>query len=258
MTRRTLPAATAAGVLSLTLFITDVCKAQSAFFDEGNQRYQAGDFEGALEQYQQILGQGLESGAVYYNIGNAYFKIGQLGRAILSYERARRLMPNDSDLLANLELARSMTTDNIAPRPEFWLFRAVSWWVGLLPQPALAWLVTLAYLVTMGAIILVILRPTESLVTWLRRVALVASTVSLIFGLNLMIRELGIGSADTAVIIEDEVMVQSAPSDDSELQIFAVHEGTKVSIERQSDTWIEIVLEDGKVGWIRAELLEPI
>ena len=258
MNRRALPTATAAGVLSLALFITDVCKAQSAFFDEGNQRYQAGDFEGALEQYQQILGQGLESGEVYYNIGNAYFKIGRLGPAILSYERARQLMPNDSDLLANLELARSMTTDDIPPRPEFWLFRAVGWWVELLPQSALAWLVALAYLVTIAAIIIVILKPTESLVTWLRRVALVAGTVSLVFGLNLMIRELSIGATEAAVIMDEEVIVQSAPSDDSELQIFAVHEGTKVSIGRQSDTWVEIVLEDGKVGWIRAEQLEPI
>jgi len=155
-------------------------------------------------------------------------------------------------------LSGSMTTDDIPPRPEFWLFRAVGWWVELLPQSALAWLVALAYLVTIAAIIIVILKPTESLVTWLRRVALVAGTVSLVFGLNLMIRELSIGATEAAVIMDEEVIVQSAPSDDSELQIFAVHEGTKVSIGRQSDTWVEIVLEDGKVGWIRAEQLEPI
>ena len=258
MTQRPLAALTVPVWLGLTLLTPDVCTAQSAFFDEGNQRYQTGDFDGALAQYQQILGQELESGELYYNIGNTYFKMGRLGPAILSYERARRLMPSDDDLLANLELARSMTVDDIAARPDFWLFRAIGWWVGLLPQPVLAWLVALAYLATMAAIILVILRPTGPLRTWLRRMALAGTVVTLVFALNLIIRELGISAAETAVIMDDEVAVQSAPSDDTELQIFSVHEGTKVSIDRRSDTWAEIVLEDGKVGWIRAEQLEPI
>ncbi len=258
MTQKPLSGLTVTVWLGLTLLTPDVCTAQSAFFDEGNQRYQTGDFDGALEQYQQILGQELESGELYYNIGNTYFKMGRLGPAILSYERARRLMPSDDDLLANLELARSMTVDDIAARPDYWLFRAIGWWVGLLPQPVLAWLVALAYLATMAAIILVILRPTEPLRTWLRRMALAGIIVTLVFALNLIIRELGIGAAEAAVIMDDEVTVQSAPSDDTELQIFSVHEGTKVNIDRRSDAWAEIVLEDGKVGWIRAEQLEPI
>ena len=56
----------------------------------------------------------------------------------------------------------------------------------------------------------------------------------------------------------EETAVQSAPSGDSALQIFAVHEGTKVRTDRRSEAWVEIILEDGKVGWIRADQLEPI
>lgn len=242
----------------LGLLTAEVCAGQGAFFDEGNQRYQAGDFDGALERYAQILDDGLESGELYYNIGNTYFKLGELGPAILYYERARRLMPSDGDLLANLELARSLTADEIAPLPGFWLFRAGGWWVGLVPRGALVWLVALAYLVAMTAVILVILRPATALAAWGRRLAIAGATVTLVLGLNLAVRELGIGADEEAVIMAEETAVQSAPSDDSALQIFAVHEGTKVRTDRRSDVWIEIILEDGKVGWVRADQLEPI
>ena len=242
----------------LGLLTAEVCAGQGAFFDEGNQRYQAGDFDEALEHYAQILDDGLESGELYYNIGNTYFKLGELGPAILYYERARRLMPGDGDLLANLELARSLTADEMASLPGFWLFRAVGWWVELVPRGALVWLVALAYLVAMMAVILVILRPATVLAAWGRRLAITGATVTLVFGLNLAVRELGIGAAEEAVIMAEETAVQSAPSDDSALQIFAIHEGTKVQTDRRSDAWIEIILEDGKVGWVRADQLEPI
>ncbi len=256
LTRRTLTEITVS--VWLGLLTAGVCAGQGAFFDEGNLRYQEGNFDGALERYSRILDDGLESGELYYNVGNTYFKLGELGPAILYYERARRLMPGDDDLLANLELARSLTVDEIAPLPGFWLFRAVGWWVGLLPRPALVWLVAVAYLIAIAAVILLILRPATVLAAWGRRVAIAGAAVTLIFGLTLGVRELGIGAAEEAVIMAVETAVQSAPSDDSALQIFAVHEGTKVRTDRRSDAWIEIVLEDGKVGWVRADQLEPI
>jgi tetratricopeptide (TPR) repeat protein len=255
---RTPTTLTATIVVLFGLLTADVCTGQNAFFDEGNQLYQAGDFEAALERYAQILDDGLESGELYYNIGNTYFKLGELGPAILYYERARRLMPSDDDLLANLELARSLTVDQVAPLPGFWLFRVVGWWVALLPRSALGWLVALAYLTAMTAIVVVILRPGTALAVWGRRLAITGATVTVVFGLNLAVRELGVGAAEEAVIMVEETEVQSAPSEDSALQIFAVHEGTKVRIDRRSDLWIEIVLEDGKVGWVRADQLEPI
>jgi tetratricopeptide (TPR) repeat protein len=256
MTTRPILTLTAAAWLGL--LTAGVCAGQGAFFDEGNQRYQEGDFDSALERYAQILDDGLESGVLYYNIGNTYFKLGELGPAILYYERARRLMPGDGDLLANLDLARSLTADDIAPLPGFWLFRAVSWWVELLPRRALVWLVAIAYLIAIAAAILVILRPSTVLAAWGRRLAIAGATVTLVFGVNLAVRELGVGAAEEAVIMAKETAVQSAPSDDGALQIFAVHEGTKVRTDRRSDAWIEIILEDGKVGWVRADQLEPI
>ena len=250
--------AAALGALWLLLLAAAPAPAQSAFFDEGNRLYQAGDFEGALDRYRRILDEGLESGELYYNIGNAHFRLGELAPAILNYERARRLMPGDDDLLANLALARSMTADDITPRPEFWLFRAIGWWVGLLPRAALIWLVALAWVTAVAGTALVVLRPGAGLAAWARRIALAAAAVTLGLGVNLVVRELGLGAAEEAIVMAEEAQVQSAPSDDPALRVFAVHAGTKVAVDRRSDEWVEIVLEDGAVGWLRAVELELV
>ncbi len=251
-------AVTALGALWLLLLAAAPAEAQSAFFDEGNRLYQAGDFEGALDRYRRILDEGLESGELYYNIGNAHFRLGELAPAILNYERARHLMPGDDDLLANLALARSMTADDITPQPRFWLFRAAGWWVGLLPRAALIWLVALAWVTAFAGAAVVVLRPRPGLAALARRAALAAAAATVVLGVNLVVRELGLGAAEEAIVMAEEAQVQSAPSDDTALQIFAVHAGTKVAVDRRADEWVEIALEDGAVGWMRAAQLELV
>ncbi|MDH3735265.1 MAG: tetratricopeptide repeat protein [Gemmatimonadota bacterium] len=226
-------------------------------FQSGNSLYQVGDFEGALAAYQQILDAGVESGDLHYNIGNAQFKLGRLGPAILSYERAREVSPSDENVLANLGLARSLTSDQITPLPGFWVPRAWSWWVDLLPRGLLLGVVALGYLLTMS---LIIVRITSR--GGIRRavgpaVAVVAA-LTLIFTLNLAIRQFGLGRSDFGVVMVVETPVQSAPADDPGLQLFSIHEGTRVRIDRVSDGWLEIVLDDGQVGWLRATAIERI
>ena len=244
------------------MLLVGVCSgalaAQEAFFDEGNRRYQEGDYAGAIELYERILESGLESGELHYNLGNAWFRLGALGPAILHYERARRIMPRDGDLGANLELARALTVDQVTPLPGFWLFRVARWWVDLLSRPTLLAVVTLAWLTAMTALIAAILGRGGSLPAWSGRVAATAGVATLMFGLSLAARELELGRPDEAVIMVEEAAVHSAPSDDSALLIFTVHEGTKVRVERRSDEWVEIVLEDGKVGWVRSGQLTLI
>ena len=175
--------------------------AQEAFFDEGNRRYQEGDYTGAVELYERILESGLESGELHYNLGNAWFRLGEIGPAILHYERARRIMPRDDDLEANLELARSLTVDRVTPLPGFWLFRVARWWIDLLSRPALLGVVTLAWLMTMAALVVAVVGRGDLLVAWSRRAAAVAGIATLAFGLGLMARELDVGRPDEAIIM---------------------------------------------------------
>ena len=85
-----------------------------------------------------------------------------------------------------------------------------------------------------------------------------AAALTFVLGSNLLIREFGVGRAERAVVLQTEATVQSAPSDDPSLQLFTIHEGAVVRIDRRSSDWLEIVLEDGKVGWVRAGDLETI
>ncbi len=243
---------------ALVLTASGAASVQVEFYQEGNRLYQEGDFEGALSSYMRVVDAGLESGEVHYNIANTYFKIGDLARSILNYERARRLLPGDEDVRANLALARSLTADDIEPLPRFWVLDAWTWWVDLLPRSLLILLVSGAYVTGMvGVIVLVMRRGTWSAL-WGGRVAIAAGGVLLVLGLNLAIRELGIGQAEEAVIMVPQVEVMSAPVDDETLAIFTVHEGTKVRVDRRAEAWAEVVLEDGKVGWVHLEVLEAI
>ena len=245
-------------LLVVTVFAPAASSAQVEFYQEGNRLYQEGDFEGALSSYLGVVEAGFESGEVYYNLGNAYFKVGDLARAILHYERARRLLPGDEDVRANLELARSLTADEIEPLPRFWVLDAWSWWVGLLPRSLLIILVASAYVVAMSGVIVLIMKRGTPPAVWGARLALGAGGFLLVLGLNLAIRELDVGQAEEAVVLEPQVDVMSAPVDDETLTIFTVHEGTKVRVDRRAEEWAEVVLEDGKVGWVRVEVLETI
>lgn len=227
-------------------------------FLEGNRRYQENDFAGALEAYQEVLHSGYESAELYYNLGNAHFKNGALGRAILSYERALRLAPGDPDTRANLELARSLTADDIQPMPRFWVLSALDWWVNLLPQKGLILLVALMWLALTGGICVMILgrRPRSRPVgSWLMAGGGVGL---LLFGVTLLAREGALGETKWGIVLAPDVAVQSAPASDDDLTLFHVHEGTKVRLDQRTDVWSEVVLEDGRVGWVPSGSLEEI
>ncbi len=208
--------------------------AQVEFYEEGNRLYQEGNFEEALASYLRLVEAGFESGEVYYNIGNTHFKLGDLAQSILYYERARRLLPGDADVQANLELARSLTVDEIERLPRFWLFAALEWWVELLPRMLLITVVAASYLVGTGLVLLLILKRGVPVAVWGRRMALASGVVFLLFGLNLAVREFEVGRAQEAVVLEPQVDVMSAPLDDETLTIFTIHLGTKVRIDRFS------------------------
>lgn len=231
---------------------------QDEIVARANQAYQEGDWAAAIEAYEAVRDAGFTSAGLEYNLGNAWFKAGDLGRSILHWERALALAPGDPDVEANLELARSLTADAIEPLPTFWLFSAVGWWVDLVPRGLLIVLVGTGWLALTGGGALRILSRRDLLArvgTW---VAVAGAVVVLLLGTNLVVREAGIGRAERGVILAEAVAVRSAPAEDDDLTLFEVHEGTRVRIDRRTGGWLEVVLDDGKVGWIPVGVLEII
>ena len=115
--------------------------AQDEILAAANQAYQEGAYQDAIEAYSAVQSGGYNSPGLEYNLGNAWFKSGNLARAILHWERALALAPGDDDTIANLELARSITVDAVEPLPTFWLFDLVSRWVSFPPMSLLLSLV---------------------------------------------------------------------------------------------------------------------
>ncbi|MGD8288997.1 MAG: tetratricopeptide repeat protein [Gemmatimonadota bacterium] len=232
--------------------------AQQEIFERGNQLYQDGDFAGAVDAYEAVMSAGFESAELHYNLANAYFKSGELGRSILEWERALALSPGDEDAQANLELARSLTQDAVEPLPRFWLLSALSRWVRLLPRSLLILMVGGAWLTGGVAVVTRILARSADVQRWAGWLAVAAAVVVAVFGTNLVVRELGLGQPERAVILAEAVPVRSAPSDDDDLTLFEIHEGTSVRVEQRTGMWAEVVLDDGKVGWVPGDVMEAI
>lgn len=254
------PGALVTGFALVTLFagLVSPAVAQDEIVARGNAAYQEGDFVGAVEAYEAVLESGYRSGGLEYNLANAYFKTGELGRAILHWERAQDLAPGDEDIQANLELARSMTVDAVEPLPRFWLSSVVGWWIGLLPAGWLRVFVALGWLSLTGGVVLRILGRATWVPTVGKSLVTSGTVVLLLLGPVMVVRETGIGMAEEGVVLADAVQVRSAPSAEDDLTLFEIHEGTKVRIDQRAGEWVEVVLEDGKVGWVPTEVLEVI
>jgi len=101
------------------------------FLDSANIAYTNGNFEQAVNYYESILEHGYESAAVFFNLGNAYYKQNIIDKAILNYERALLLKPDDNDIKYNLEMANQFTVDRIEKLPDFflsvWVKNVINW-----------------------------------------------------------------------------------------------------------------------------------
>lgn len=227
-------------------------------YHEGNRLYQEGDFEGAAARYQAVLEAGMESAALHYNLGNAHFRLGRLADAVVAYERAARLDPGNDDARANLALIAERLQDRIEPLPRFWLLAAFDWWMRLLPRGVLDAAAGACYALLGAALVLLVLRRPRRGRAAVRRSAYAFAAAFVVLGATLLARETGFGRAEEAVVVSAEVRVRSAPSAEGGLTVFTLHEGAKVRIDRRSGAWAEIVLADGKVGWLELDALEVL
>lgn len=226
-------------------------------WNEANTAYINADYAAAVEGYERLLAEGYESDALYLNLGNAYFKRGMNGKAILNYHRALRLDPGDEDARYNLSIADARVQDRIESVPVFFLRRWFASLGGLGGSNAwaVASLVFFALvLVGAGAYLLL-----ESIV-W-RKIGFFGSVASLaLFVLSTVYAAAGRSERldpSEAIVMRTSASVKSSPDGDSK-DIFVLHEGTKVGIVGALGDWREIRIADGNKGWIAASAIETI
>lgn len=226
-------------------------------WDMANLAYNEGNFEKAAATYEQILSQNLHSAALYYNLANAYFKQGELGKALLNYNRASRIAPGDEDIRHNQEYAEKMTKDSIEKIPEFFL---ITWLRSVRgAMSCTAWtvlsIVMLATALVMALLYLLAQRMSLRKVGfYTMAVAVLLFVATSIFAISE--RNQLVGRSE-AIVMSTAASVKSSP-DRSATELFVLHEGTKVSIGETTDGWAEVRIADGRKGWIEDKRIERI
>lgn len=219
--------------------------------------YRSGDYQGAVRVYEGILDRGWTNGAIYYNLGNCYYKVGQYGRAILNYERARHYLGNDPDLQVNLKLANLRIADRIEPLPRLFVFKVINGIGRLFPIRRWASFMMLgewAFLTFMLSLLLV-RRPRWR--RWLAGGLLTATALFVISGAFLLQQKVQQASTTQGIVLAGKVDVRSAPEAGS-TELFSIHEGVKFNVLRMISGWAEIRLADGKQGWMPTSAFEEI
>ena len=260
--RKTAPKGAMTAVMILMLLPFAASAQQKEYVDSlwnsANQAYSEGRWADAVAGYEMISGMGLESASLYCNTGDAYFKDGNVPKAILYYERALKLDPSYSDARYNLELLNSGIQDRISPVPEF-VLKAWSRDICYLMDSD-AWAVCFVILLAavLAMILLFILSPSVAG----RRTGFFAGIALMIlaaFALTFSIwQKKDYVRADDAIVMRPVTSVKSSPSSEASTDLFILHEGTKVKIIDEVGSWNNIELADGRQGWIRSGDIETI
>jgi len=219
--------------------------------------YQQNEFSKAIAEYQSLTEAGWTSAELFYNLGNAYFKNHDIKSAILYYERAKRLAPNDEAIDFNLNLSRTLIFDKVEALPELFLttwgkairdwrtVRTWSWWsIG-----------SFVAVLVLGLLFLFVRNMR------VRRLAFGMSVFCFVLSLATFslayLQKSNIERTDEAIVFVPSVTIKSSP-DDSGNNLFILHEGIKVRIEDQIGEWCEIRIADGNKGWLRISELKII
>ena len=207
-------------------------------WNKANTAYINGDFHAAADAYEELLSRGVSSMKLYYN-------------------RALRLAPGNDDIRYNLSVAEARTKDNIEDIPEFFF---VTWMRDIRhTMGCTAWsLLSLALLACMLGLFLVYLLAQR---ISLRKAGFYGTVVAAL--LFMLTTWFAVGERremldDTsAVVMTASTAVKSSP-DKSSTDLFVLHEGTVVTITNRLDDWCEVVIADGKKGWLECRKIETI
>ncbi len=226
---------------------------QTTFF-HANALYKDGQYEAAAQEYEQLLQSRLASGNVYFNLGNAYFKAGKKGKAILNYERARRFIPGDPDLRANLEYAQSLTGAE-ACAPALWT-RVAFPLARRMASRQLLWTSSALYTLLVCAVVAYRLWPRRP--RWLIYVAAVFAVSGLIATTSFAQQVLTDDWQHHAVVTASgDTAARFEPAQNGTLH-FTLKEGSLVRVLETREGWVQVARCDGRRGWIEKQAIENL
>ncbi|MEZ5016739.1 MAG: tetratricopeptide repeat protein [Flavipsychrobacter sp.] len=225
----------------------------NAKWDTANTLFNNKAYDSARVYYEQ-LAQDHESAALYYNLGNTYYKLNKVGKAVLNYERALRIDPSNSKTQDNLYLTQTRIANRIQATERIFFIR---WWQNIThASHATLWAI-LALIIFVSVLIIHILKKLNIISFNIPQQATVGALV-----IWLLFLTFSIFATDNkyysqqAVVMENNSSFKQQP--DATKNSSLIPEGTKVSIEQQKGSWLEVILPDGRKGWMPAEVLTKI
>ena len=218
-------------------------------FETANTLYNDGKYIEAIDQYESILKSGQHSAELYFNLGNANYKLNNIAPTIYYYEKALQLNPNDEEIQNNLLFAKNMTIDAIDKVPQVGFSRIINNIVNTFGTEVWA-------KIAIGGVILFVLLFLMyhfSYTTSKKRIAFITSIVSLFIGffaLLMAFQKESLNKKDNpAIVFVQETRVKSEANKTSE-EVFRLHEGTKIQVLETYQEWSKIELSDNSIGWI--------
>jgi len=214
--------------------------------------YKDGDYEKAIRHYESIIERGLESGGIYYNLGNSYYKVGKRGKAILNYERAKRLLPRDSDLQFNDRYVRKSHAQLQDRRMTNVVFVALANHINFYTIDEMVLIITLLFILIGVLFLLSRFWQWSKNIKMITRIIPTILLIVFIFGLVIKLQE----EHNLAVVIKSS-SAHFEPVEDAIVH-FKLPQGKKVKIIKFKDGWVKIQRVDKKLGWVKASVLEKI
>lgn len=226
-----------------------------AMIDSATNAYTKGQYESAIKWYEQVLSTGQESAGIYYNLGNAWFKLNEMAQAIYNYEKALLLDPSDEDILFNLKIANSRIVDKIDVVPDLFFER---WWKSLytlFPGDTWAWLsilFTALFLIALGLFVLSVKSVQKKVGFYSALLFLFLTFFGYAFAYKNHFRQ---SHHTHGIVFEPSVTVKSSP-DENSVDLFVLHEGTKVQLSDSLNSWVKIKIANGSVGWMPSQAIK--
>jgi len=214
-------------------------------FMDGVKNYKEGRFAEASTAFSKVADAGIKNGKLFYNLGNSHLKNGDIGNAILWYERSLKLSPDDPDLKFNYEYALSLTRDEKGDK-ELPLVRILFFWKYLLSQTHIQWAAIFFNIIFWSLMTVRVIQRKDRFKT-LRHLMLI---LGLIFTLTAVYNDYEADFIKEAVILPAKVSIRSGLTNDA-TELFVLHAGTKVKIDKEKDDYIRISFSEGKIGWIK-------
>jgi tetratricopeptide (TPR) repeat protein len=226
-------------------------------FKLANEKYKKGNYSEAIELYESIIKKGFKNGYIFYNLGNAYFKNNQLGKAILNYERAKLFLPYDKDVNFNLKFANNLTKDKFTEKEISPFIKILLFFYNLFDINSLTLILYFLFLLIIA----------HFFVKWFVKNTFIRElnykaikfllSIFLILLFILIIKIYSNENISYGIVTASETQIRSGPGEEYTV-IFVLHEGTKLTLHNKSGDYIQVTLPNDYSGWIKLKDIEKI